>query len=1283
MQILDIHGIGTGPHLDFKFLVDDEPSDPTKKYTPDQLEGAEPDEFAGGAPGGSSGNSNQQRQYGENQFQGTVKIRRVAPDKQLGSADQSVATGNTTAIGGEDITKIGDETLKEKYIKTWQQGTTVYLNAETRLYTYKNRDPDKEDLKIPRTIKENGQDVLVLKGAEATYTGNYKVQQQYFSVQKEKIYVEIQYEGKTGYVPASTIDIKRSVNLVPTNPSAADEVDDENNSNNDNNQNSQNNNNENKGILDSIKDFLHISKATEPSVDEANKETTSVAKTSTEFYSANIEHALAGLDGVLMIGDSITKAMQDYKSGGDSNCTYKANDGWTAQKWLDNFSELQGVDGVKAINIMLGANDCLDNPEGSLASLKQLVEKLHGEYKDAVIYVDKCLPMNGGGQDAWNTYNSNIGSMGLDYVIAVDVSENVEYEQDGVHPTQNGSKTLFGNIQKQIEANGMGDSSDDDSIFNGFKWKSFKVALSVGGSEGNEEEVITSSKIVEKTKELIEEDYKNVKIELTGNSYDKKSKKTTIISEEERKQNARESGAAAAVEVRLNPETGVDSIYRENDGYSMELAGYLADYVTTELGTENKQAGSDVEKLGSESPALNNYANTRTASSIVRTEGGLVQNNEGIEKCARGIEEAIIKYLKSDHANARASVIREETKTDSIKSKIISLTYVPYDEFEKIKTSAKGNNIASEPFNKFTLDQDGNIITTSWNYSGSMQVKQNSPINIKTTFAKYSTPYEYMLIFYILMDHRGFTNDLADEIINNSEFVITLQDNVSTRQVNNAKGTDTVTTALDVTYARTWFVEIFKESSFSSVALQLQDMEQVSTPVKGVATYTEAQDENGNITKTLDCKYDLGEGVTRDRLDIFARLFQDNDLNARLQPMWLVDFVEAEEAAAKMGDLTRYMIYAITNMYLGIDFIEFSEIYKLDHFDNVSYMIGGLGGFIQGSTLQETVWFTLISQGLTEFQAAGIMGNISQECDWNNAATDGGLGFFQLIDDRAERLKQFAASKGKDWTDVGIQLEYVVGELTPGGGANGFAVFNMYEPYRTTWENATSPESAAEAFCYGFERPGIPVIERRTSEARRFYEEFHGRQPPTTSFTGSGQFFDPQKGYIYRQVGDPFGGVDYRSDGKKFADFGCGPCAAAMVISDLTGKQVLPTDIWDPNNYAYAMDNGCSDAYFEPIGRSNNLDAHQVEMNTQACIDCLSRGGEVISIQVGSGGGPLCGSGGHFIVVYGYDRATGQCKIKQSGIGERYSAHEDETFDAATVCGVWARNNWTYNRPGT
>ena len=188
--------------------------------------------------------------------------------------------------------------------------------------------------------------------------------------------------------------------------------------------------------------------------DEETEETEETEEEANQEENSNISQGatttLSTLDGVLMVGDSITEGMQGYHSNDNVNCIFRGVGGWTSQKWLDNFSRLTGISDVKGINIMLGENDGLLDPDESLKDLTELIEKLHAEYPDVHIFVDKCLPMNGGGQANWTKYNNGIQNLGLSYVTAIDVSANVEYDQDNIHPTANGSKTLFQNITQQI-----------------------------------------------------------------------------------------------------------------------------------------------------------------------------------------------------------------------------------------------------------------------------------------------------------------------------------------------------------------------------------------------------------------------------------------------------------------------------------------------------------------------------------------------------------------------------------------------------------------------------------------------------------------------------------------------------------------------------------------------------------------------------------------------------------------------------------------------------------------
>lgn len=99
----------------------------------------------------------------------------------------------------------------------------------------------------------------------------------------------------------------------------------------------------------------------------------------------------------------------------------------------------------------------------------------------------------------------------------------------------------------------------------------------------------------------------------------------------------------------------------------------------------------------------------------------------------------------------------------------------------------------------------------------------------------------------------------------------------------------------------------------------------------------------------------------------------------------------------------------------------------------------------------------LKSKGLNDIQAAAICGNIEAESEYNPSAKNeiGAIGICQWLNDRASKLQSLASSKGKNWNDLSIQLEYLWSEIGPGGYYNQFvqAMANQsIEDAVVTWE---------------------------------------------------------------------------------------------------------------------------------------------------------------------------------------------------------------------------------------
>ena len=153
---------------------------------------------------------------------------------------------------------------------------------------------------------------------------------------------------------------------------------------------------------------------------------------------------------------------------------------------------------------------------------------------------------------------------------------------------------------------------------------------------------------------------------------------------------------------------------------------------------------------------------------------------------------------------------------------------------------------------------------------------------------------------------------------------------------------------------------------------------------------------------------------------------------------------------------------------------------------------------LAGDTPEEKVWIALKAEGYSDEAVAGVMGNISGESGFNSGAVEGGsgigFGLCQWSFGRRTALENFAASRGVDPSDVDLQIEFLIAELRPEGGADGFATYQFagYENYRNTWMTSKSIEETTTAFCAGFERPGIPRNQVRIEAAKKYYEQYAG-----------------------------------------------------------------------------------------------------------------------------------------------------------------------------------------------
>ena len=120
------------------------------------------------------------------------------------------------------------------------------------------------------------------------------------------------------------------------------------------------------------------------------------------------------------------------------------------------------------------------------------------------------------------------------------------------------------------------------------------------------------------------------------------------------------------------------------------------------------------------------------------------------------------------------------------------------------------------------------------------------------------------------------------------------------------------------------------------------------------------------------------------------------------------------------------------------------------------------------------------SKGWTKEQAAGIVGNLAHESGGLKPEIVGdsgkSLGLAQWNAERRQGLMAYAATKGETAPSFQTQLEYVQRELetSESAAANALA-------------KAKTPAEAAQVFSEQFERPGVPMLERRVALAESAY----------------------------------------------------------------------------------------------------------------------------------------------------------------------------------------------------
>ena len=180
------------------------------------------------------------------------------------------------------------------------------------------------------------------------------------------------------------------------------------------------------------------------------------------------------------------------------------------------------------------------------------------------------------------------------------------------------------------------------------------------------------------------------------------------------------------------------------------------------------------------------------------------------------------------------------------------------------------------------------------------------------------------------------------------------------------------------------------------------------------------------------------------------------------------------------------------------------------------------GGSGYDTDIAKQVWAFFTGLGYSPECTAGIMGNFYAESGMNPAVIQGGgkgpaAGICQWENyntksGRWKAMADYAASRGKDWTDLDSQLNFVHKELTSNdidqrmsakiGASNwsnvGYSTSNAMS--YSQWKTCKDIQKATYLFEIAFERAGTPHMDRRLQAAAAYYNLYSGK---TYSYTGT------------------------------------------------------------------------------------------------------------------------------------------------------------------------------------
>ena len=1047
------------------------------------------------------------------------------------------------------------------------------------------------------------------------------------------------------------------------------------------------------------------------------------------------------LDNVLFLGDSNTVRLgsgsylnEDNKSK-IQNSIFKAEVGVGPQYWIDNIDSLPSNNSVNAVCVLLGVN----SPDSN--SMKILIDKLIERYPDKSIYVQKVFPVGVAYGSAASTLNSKISAFNEEVESYCNQKENVFFidttegyvtsdgyleasksESDGLHLTD--CDTWLENIEYKITKQ----EGFDDEAINPDNTSEVNSKNEEEDDENKEENKQSTAANIDVDPNISGEAYTSTLnpfyptfygqctwfawgkfYEIYGYDPGFRSNGKDNASELIAKHPDKFEGSTTT------PKVGAIYSCGTNIPYTPSSAGHVGVVVAVEGNKIVTQEGNWAGQLWHRQEwDLNEFIETH--------KNGLLFANPIDDLTGSNISSTTSKsqqyYIKV--ATWKETTERYETNDPDNpgydNGTIYEMTETKINYYDMVKSYTM-------PFDYLwalmviTEDKDFVFGLADLVYNSNIEITVNDNLSVNTTIKDYTyRKWERIASQAILND--GTTISGGDDLfIDQSAKLTTITK------------TNTVEAAL--TRANTWIVDYTKQYKYQKpestsstngpnsrtdlnekfsndydrtdnsdpLGLRAQAEQNDKEVVTVISRYQYANiDWTETINTTIETtkyigetpeirektskkkknKEDIGEDGFKYKEKNFVTLLLSNKKaksNILNVSSWLFEILENNENGSTVDfiELTKYLLYKTTGRdSWGVTDFDFS-IFSPDGFSNVNG--------IYGNTPQEKVWFGLINAGYSKIAAAAVMGNIENESGFRADAIEGGtgigLGLCQWSFGRRTNLENYIASKGTDSSNVDVQVEFLLGELNPSGGADGYASFQMsgvsssaYDGNSYTyndWKDATDIDRATVAFMGLFERPSynssINHMEKRKQDARKYYEEFKDKD--LSSFSSIPRYYQEDGKWGNKALGDT-----------NIATGGCGFTSVAMVVSGLTGKSVTPDQVvdWGGNTY-YVRGQGASWSLFPAAANHYGIKCENLGNNINSAVSALKSGKPVICSQ----GPGIFTTGGHFIVLSGVN-SSGNISVndpsKNNAEGKGFNSRKFSQSEIAAS----AKNYWAFSK---